>query len=507
MDDGNLIPGRSSSGRHASHRRGIIVFLILLTVFSLGCTLPEAPGEWSWDTHLQVPLGVRTYSLAELVDSDDDLASQGSGIGLGSDSVLYYTSITRLSLAFNASLFFEPIVDTLYKPAEMQDTTHHFALTDQPHRVLRGVISSGTVRIQVRNLDPATADTAEVFLPDLYDHFGDGLLVKVFVPGGATVDTTMDLATYVLRLEDDDPQYSTAVLHSSQPVPIIATVQTSRIYFEYFDGELRNLALDSVIAGIAVDAPPEGWESVFPTRLDLFAHLPRSLTATTHMDVTWHTFERLRILSQGTHEFADVYLGSDTTLALLGVSGWSGTYPDSVNVTASMILNGRVQSYTSVTIPVVVEIRAPLAFTMDTTHPSVEVIRVESTDLKDIQSGTARIRIWNRLPIGGSAFLVAAHDSSDVLENSGAAVDTVVKLDVPLPPITDGRATAEAFAETEVTLSDAVVEMLRNPPFFTRTDILLPGSNGDTLYAHVSDYVKVQVIADVIYRINTEDGE
>lgn len=507
MDDGNLIYGRWSCGRGSSRRRGIAALLILLTAFALSCTLPEAPGDWSWDTRLQVPLGVRTYSLAELVDSPSELADQGSGIGMGGDSILYYTSITRLSLAFDTALFFEPIVDTLIKPAEMQDTTHQFALTNQPHRVLRGVISSGTVAVRVQNLDPLTADTASVLLPDLYDHFGDGLLVRVFVEGGATVDTVIDLATYVIRLADDDPQLSTASLYSSQPVLLAAYVQTSRIYFNYFDGELRDLPLDSVISGISVESPPDGWETVHPTRLDLYVHIARTLTATAQMNVSWKTYERLRVLSSSEHEFPDVYLGSDTTLTTLSVGVWEGIYPDSVSAVSSMILSGRIQSYTSVRIPVVVEIRAPLAFTMDETNPAMEVTRVDNSDLKDVQSGTAKMRIWNRLPVGGRAFLVADRDSSKVLANSGAMVDTVVTLEIPVPALSDGRASEETYAEATVPLSDALLDMLRNPPFFTRTDVTLPGSNGDTLYAHASDYVKVQVIADVVYRINAGDDE
>jgi len=507
MDDGNLIPCRFSRDSGRNRRRGIAALVLLLMALSLGCTLPEAPGDWSWDSRLQIPLGVRTYSLAELVDSDNDLADQGSGIGLGSDSILYYTSITRLSLSFDTALFFEPIQDTLIKPAEMQDTTHQFALTNQPHRVLRGVISSGTVSVRVRNLDPVTADTASVLLPDLYDHFGDGLLVRVFVEGGATVDTVIDLATYVLRLEDDDPQLSTATLYSSQPVPLAAYVQTSRIYFEYFDGELRDLALDSVVSGISVDPPPDGWETIHPTRLDLYVHIARNLTATAQLNVSWRTYERLRVLSSSEHEFPDVYLGSDTTLTTLSVGIWEGVYPDSVSAVSSMILRGRIQSYTTVRIPVVVEIRAPLAFTMDETNPALEVTRVDNSDLQDIQGGTAKMRIWNRLPVGGRAFLVADRDSADVLANSGAEVDTVVTLEIPVPTLRDGRAVSETYAEATVPLSDALLDMLRNPPFFTRTDVTLPGSNGDTLYAHASDYVKVQVIADVVYRINTGDDQ
>ena len=153
------------------------------------------------------------------------------------------------------------------------------------------------------------------------------------------------------------------------------------------------------------------------------------------------------------------------------------------------------------------ELRAPLEFVLDSVHSPGDIERVETNDLEDLQAGSARIRIWNRLPVGGRAFLVAGSDSADVLPNSTADVDTVADLQLPVSPIINGRATGEAYIETTVALSDHMLNLFRTPPFFTRIDLTLPGSEGDTLIAHGTDYVKVQVIADVTYRINTGGDE
>jgi hypothetical protein len=45
--------------------------------------------------------------------------------------------------------------------------------------------------------------------------------------------------------------------------------------------------------------------------------------------------------------------------------------------------------------------------------------------------------------------------------------------------------------------------MFKNPPFFTRTHLSLPSSNGIELIAHAGDYLKVQIIADLDYKVDT----
>jgi hypothetical protein len=98
-------------------------------------------------------------------------------------------------------------------------------------------------------------------------------------------------------------------------------------------------------------------------------------------------------------------------------------------------------------------------------------------------------------------------DSADVLDQSGADVDTVADLTIPVPVVVNGRAQSEAYMELSITLSDSLLELFRNPPFFARTDLTLPGSNGDTLLAHAADYVKVQPIATLTYRVDTGGDE
>ena len=146
---------------------------------------------------------------------------------------------------------------------------------------------------------------------------------------------------------------------------------------------------------------------------------------------------------------------------------------------------------------------------------------MDNSDFKDIeQDGShATIRIWNHLPVGGRVYLVAHRDSLHVVSSfvrqpndTSALTDTVVSVDIPAPRIDGGgHVIADSMHEIEVPFTSATVDLLKNTdqqhPLFTRTDVFLAGSNGDTLVATPADYVKVQIIAYVLRHVSTKGND
>jgi hypothetical protein len=515
VDDGNVTrptdarlapPGHSHEGRSLLR---LFCFCTLAGLGAISCSLPQMPGDISWDTHLIIPMGVRTYGLNELAESAADLRQHGSGIGLGPDSVLYFATFTRLTIPLHDSLTFEAVTDTFVKPAGLLDSTAGFALVGQRHHVFRSTITEGTVSLSLTAPDAAPADTVVVqatLLDILINSVGDPLMVTQAVPGGTVKDTALSLVGYQLTMEDSDPQVFHARLHSSSALEVRAIIHTGRLVFHLFNGELNGLALESSNNGVHVEPLPEGWDVVHPTDVSAIIHVERGLTGAV-CDFTGRARSFLAGEQIDTADVvvSDANLAADTLAVVNGLAHFVARYPDSVSARGRITISGRVTCYSTDTLRLNVEMHAPLAFTLDTLQPPGEVTRVPNEGLKDVQSGSARIRIWNRLPAGGRVFVVANRDSLDVLPESGAAVDTVADVHIPIPAVVGGRAAETAFAEFTIGLSDSLLELFRHPPFFTRTDIFVPGSGGDTLVAHASDYLKVQVLADVIYRIDTGD--
>jgi hypothetical protein len=494
MDDGNM--------RSRCRQRNIrfLCGCLLLITIACGCTLPQAPGNLSWDVHLSVPLGVRTYSLNDLVDSVSVFRDE--------DSLLYFAAFAELRIPLADSLVIGPIEDTLIKPSWMTDTTSFRPLVGYRHRLLNATVAHGTLWLGVENVSDV-ADSARTTLPNMVSPRGDTMAVWLYLPGHARADTTIDLTGYVIRLPNTRPQRVETRLHSTGGAEIHAYVLTDRISFRYYTGELDNLGLPAVEGGQEVEHPPEGWDAVHPTMVEARVRVVRGVTgATADAYLNFATWQGAAMLDSANLTVLDLPLGYDTSAVIPGLARLMAVYPDSVSSTGHIVISGTVHDVIpSDTIRLRVEGRAYLAFTMDTVHSPGDVQRVEGNELKQVQSGSMRIRVWNRLPVGGHAYLMVDRDSTNLLNNSGAIVDTVADLEIPVPPISNGRAQSETYTELSMALDDSLLALFEERKFFTRTDLILPGSNGDTLLAHASDYLKVQPVATVTYRVDTEGDQ
>ena len=89
----------------------------------------------------------------------------------------------------------------------------------------------------------------------------------------------------------------------------------------------------------------------------------------------------------------------------------------------------------------------------------------------------------------------------NVLENSGADVDTLFDVQVPVPPVVDVGISQVRTFEFEVEFDDVWLDYFRTPPFFVRSQIFIAGENGDTLSVYGGDYISVQAIANILYTV------
>jgi hypothetical protein len=654
----------------------LLLLLNLPLLIVLGCALPQEPGDWSWDTHLYLPLGARTYGMWDLADPVDTLRSRGSGIGSNADSSLFFLGYQNLDVSFRDSLYLDSSLYEAMKPltailvpvnldqtdvfslgtlnpdvaAQDGDTllylpphsltastvislgdrvenmtvdtgsvlltvanTLSYAVTNlqirlnnqvgqeyslitdaaissggqfsqwvslqnfelvssatlelsatgeggdsilvdstlglslsaridtlqaepytgiippqelradstvdfyQQHRLYLGIIDTGSVTITAIN-QTQLDDTVWVIFPSLTTQAGDTLISKQFVPAYEERSETINLRNYVMRLTNTTPQRVAVRVRSvSAETPnsdtfqnngqfVRGMVSTTRIGFSYFEGVVNNLELPFAPQGTSIARPPQGWDSVRPTTVDAFVHVHEGIDATANTLIDVRTFLFGNSIAQDSINAPDVYLGADTTLEYHDLSGLMNQYPDSISTSGMMIISGPVAMYETETISLDVELRAPLEFTLTPVDAPGDVQRVETQGIEDIQGGNANIRIWNRLPVGGRVYLVADPDSLHVLEHSGFVVDTLADVTIPISTIVGGRATGEAYAELMVPFDANVLSLFQHRPFYTRMQISLPGSNGDTLIAHGSDYIRVQVIADLTYRLHTGGG-
>jgi hypothetical protein len=488
-------------------RRSLLRLFVLATLPVLaGCSLPQKPGDLSWDVPLYVPLDVRHYRLSDLVGTLTVSPTGSSGIGMGADSVLYFTSVSHLTISIHDSLTLDPMEFALHKPTGLQDTNAVFLLSNQRNRVYNGRIASGTLSLHADGALTQDTQRVHITLPAVViNSLGDPFVFTDTLWGGQPLDTVINLAGYRIIMADSTPQQFPAHLVCSSPASVSATLQSSRITFSYLDGEISQLRLESVASGVKIDRPPEGWEAVHPTTADAYIRVARGMSgAQADFNAELYTYlQQARLDSH--HVSVNAFaLNGDSTSVIHGLGHLIALYPDSASAAGTVVISGRVRSYAIDTLRLDVEVRAPLRFTMDTVHFTGTVHRVDMDNLENIQSGTAIIRVWNRLPVGSRVFVVLAHDSAQVLPSSSERSDTLTDVRVPVALLQDGRAVSDTFSEYRISLTDSTIFLLQHPPFFVRTDVLIPGTGRDTLVAHAADYLSVQAIANVTYRVGGE---
>jgi len=408
---------------------------------------------------------------------------------------------------FRDSLRLAAITDTLYKPEWVADSSGVYEIPEQNQRIYLARVYAGGLTVTTHNLS-TVGDTAVVTLMNLQTALGEPTVITQYVAAGSQAETVLDLFNYRIQLADETPQTATVHLSASLGSVLLTVVQMSPLTFSYYDGELSDMVFPSQGAGTAVQRLPEGWDAVHPVAVDAHLKVLNGVTGLmADVDADVRTYLESGHLAMRHVAIPALPLGTDTTAVVHDLASLISVYPDSLSAEGTLTLSGRVESHIDETMTLDVEIRAPLGFTLDPLHFPGDVLRIDNADLEDTQHGSARIRIWNRLPVGGRVFFVVDKDSNRVLPDAGADVDTVANVNIPIAPLTDGRATAATYTEFEIGLSESVLNLLRDPPFFSRTDVRIEGSDGDTLVAHAADWIKVQVVADIIYRVDTGDSE
>jgi hypothetical protein len=503
-------------------------FCVFLGLIAASCSLPQAPGDLSWDTHLTIPLGIRTYGLGDLVKPDSVLRDSGSGVGMydsinTTDATLYgklfFSSYTKVNVPLADGLKVDSTSKTVIKPQNYTSWQDYATLPPMQHHLDHGTVSVGRLYLALSNLTAGHSGTVTITLPDFTSNGspgGDTLTIVVPNVNSTPRDTSVSLVGYYVQLGDADPQQIALRIHDTASDNVRLDAAISRLTFIYYTGTLRNLAIQGLNAGTHVEKLPQGWESVHPTTVDGYTHVQHSIGATTNVTVNMRTYLNDAVIDTSSMGASSINLGRDTVVVRHGFARMIANYPDSMSAGATMTLNGAVTNCSgNDTVHLWAELRSPLEFRLDPmdARGDSDIRKIDNGELKSIEPNSSylRIKIWNHLPVGGTVYLIASRDSRHVYSSyvpnlhDSLPPDTIIKKDIPIPPIsTGGYATGDAIVpEFQLPLDSAMVELFKKP-FFARTEIRLDGSDGDTLLARASDYVKVQIIAEIERRVNSK---
>ena len=389
-----------------------------------------------------------------------------------------------------------------------------FAL-EQQHEIHDGEIATGRMTVHMVNHTPFP-DSVRVIFNDLYTPAGNLLSVVRFMDPEESADSVVNLEGHTLRLDNPDVQEIHGRLEAITPptteeVHYLASDQTvstefttSELRFRRFDGTVHDLESTVERDSSDIEQPPEGWENVHATTLEMRLKLNSDLPVQSDIRLDLYSTREGEIIGSETRT-ASCPLNADSTLVFGGLSPLVTRIPEWIGYKGTVLLNGPVVAYDTTAIYGTLEMTAPLSFTIDNTLVPGKVERVEANDMEDVREVRIAARLWNALPVTGSVRLLAARDSLSASPNSMKWADTLCA--VPLPPaeLIDGRVANAGYMELEIAPPPGFYDLLEQGVFYIRTELAIDGSAGDTLAANGSDYVKFAANVRVLYRVAVGD--
>ncbi len=439
-----------------------------------------------------------------------------SAIGSGGQNILV-DSTDRVSVTVEVDTV---TASRFYGNVPEQTVTRDSALAiDQQHTIDLVIIESGNMTVTLAN-HTQFADTVSLRIPNLVSRLNDTLTVTHFLLPGDSSTISVPLTQYRLRPEGDADQTVTGQLISHSPQTpdvrsfvgngeyVYGRIELERLSVQYFEGTLNNLELTFDSLSIDIERPPQGWEVVRPLEVEARIHVDRGIGGVLDADLNTATWLNGTQIGESMVSVNDLALEDSAVAIIPGLADLLADYPNQMTSHGDAVLSGQVAVFNNTIISLGVELRAALAVIItDTLTPVGTVEKVEPQDMQDIVGGTATIKLWNHLPLGGRCFLVADFDSNNVLEGTVADVDTLFDVDIPPPTIVNGRATDAREYQLTIDLDQRWLNYFKSDQFFVRTQIEVASGIGDTMIVHGTDYLSVQALAKVTYEVHPGEVE
>ena len=398
-----------------------------------------------------------------------------------------------------------------YVPRQTRTIDSVYAF-EQQHEIYEGEIAEGALNITMTN-QSVIADSVRFILNDLLSPDGEPIAIEQFAAPGQSVQMELNLSGYTLRLENPARQEVRArleaiLLPSDEPVEfeagnqrVVVGFSIGDITFRRFDGCVHELVADIEPQALDVEEPPDGSEGLQLTTLNARLHLPASAPLDCDIGIILLSENDAGILGEY-HQDVSLFLGEDTTVFFDGLEALVPQLPTRFLYSGSVVLNGRAVLYDTTQLRGSLEMTAPLRFVLENLTVTGDVERVDSEPLEDLLDVELRVKVWNALPLTGRLTMIAAWDSAAVAENSGLPADTFFSIVLPQAMFSQGQVSEVGCQELLIHPPESSFHLLREPPFFMRTELDIDDSDGDTLSAYGFDYIRYEAVATVRYRLS-----
>jgi hypothetical protein len=142
-----------------------------------------------------------------------------------------------------------------------------------------------------------------------------------------------------------------------------------------------------------------------------------------------------------------------------------------------------------------VRVSSPLELIWDSCHVEIDSSSDEvDQDARDLiqdqlNSGKVVLKVENHLPLGAETKISFSRDQGDLFSRPDLVIGPV---EVPAGELNhDGSVKESDFSEIKISLSYDDLQVFTSTPFYMTGHIDFPGSEGKTIRASATDFVKI----------------
>jgi hypothetical protein len=379
-----------------------------------------------------------------------------------------------------------------------------------------GAIASGTLHLSLSNTTPLTA-TIVISIPDLTLNGTPFSVTRISSAGPLTVD----LAGYHLQPADITVPQSIPVnvqvtVPSTNPTKVTVsesqafgvTASISNLAFASVTGTFSGTTatLDPIVRNIDV---PKGFDSaqIVSAVVTLEVENGVGLPGTLNVNLAGNNGQTLNV--SGAIAARTLATAATTLLTNANVGSFFAPIPSQVTISGSATFgagqSGTIRPGDYITGRVTIE--APLEVILTQTPLETDVSQ-DSIDQKDISKVTDHVKsarfvynLINHLPVGATVNVVISSDSATLYTNPELRFDSI---NVNAAPVINSIVsdTLSTGMQT-ISIDSAAVQILKHPVLYIGNELILHGSNGQTIRLTKNDYVTVQGRIEVEYRFDS----
>ncbi|MBI5326510.1 MAG: hypothetical protein HZB41_14760 [Ignavibacteriae bacterium] len=496
------------------------IFLFILIILTSCFKVPDQLVMPGWDSEFNLPLTNRSYTLGEIINSDDNVKIDTLN---GNDKFTITTD--SMNYSFGIGDYLKSRLDQGFTNLEMNLQNNEASLEIQ---LTNGIeldsanFSEGELVIDIINTGNTIIEY-EVTLPDLYRSDGKNFKFKSSIPGNGRSSSNLDLSgCYYSSYQNIDKsklRVKGKVISGSGVNLIKLNISVRNSNFKYISGKLPKMDIAQINKDF--ELPITDAIQKFRDKLELYNSI---LTIEAQYKTTLSKpFEilvkNIKVIGKrndgstinltdgnGDENLGEIFISKNKSIrtfsnANSNLTEFLSFLPDSVYIRADVTVNpdgkrGEASSSDSVLLYINIELTGDMSFNNVAYSDSVN-LQLTSDDRKTIRNGREAIlylELTNAIPLSVDFDIVFADSSGNALFNKKAFIDAS-EVDG------NGRTSVPSQNISQIKIDSTEIQKFADCEKVVYNLLLSTSGNGKKVSLHPSDWLKLITYFKLKYHV------